>query len=105
MKTILNLTVVVALAAVYAILKWLLGDSILAMFGYFLAVFAALMLAFQVKGWSRLILSAAGATAISAIYQSLFPADSAWKILLLVLLTAAIIGPIGWGVMKEPRHS
>ena len=105
MKTVANLAVVVALAVVYAVLKWLLGDSLLAMFGYFLAVFAALMLAFGVKGWSRLILSAAGATAIYAIFQSLFPADSAWKILLLVLLTSAIAVPTGMSIMKERRPS
>jgi hypothetical protein len=105
MKTVVNLAVVVALAAVYALLQWLLGDSLLAKFGYFLAVFAVLMLAFGVKRWSRLILSAAGATAIYAIYQSLFPADSVWKILLLVLLTAAIVVPTGRSIMKERRLS
>ena len=63
------------------------------------------MLAFSVKGWSRLVLSAAGATAIYAVYQWLFPADSLWKILGLVLLTAAIVGAIGWDLMKEPRQS
>ena len=105
MKTVANLAVVIALAGVYAVLKGLLGDSLLAMFGYFLAVFAVLLLAFGVKGWSRLILSAAGATAIYAIFQSLFPADSAWKILLLVLLTASIVVPTGMSIMKERRPS
>jgi hypothetical protein len=105
MKTVANLAVIVALAGVYAVLKWLLGDSLLARFGSFLAVFAVLMLAFDVKGWSRLVLCAAGATAISAVAQSLVPADSAWKILLLVLLTAAIVVPTALNIMKERRPS
>jgi hypothetical protein len=49
MKTITNLAVVGALAVVYAVLTWLLGDSPVAMFGSFLAVFAVLMVAFGVR--------------------------------------------------------
>jgi hypothetical protein len=50
-----------------------------------------------------LLLCAAAATAIYAIYQSLFPADSAWKICGLVLLTAAIFAPLHWRKTKERR--
>jgi hypothetical protein len=105
MKTIRNLAVVAALAAVYGLLKWLFGDSLLTTFGFFLTVFAVVMLAFNVKGWPRLVLCAASATAVSATYQSLFPADSVWKVLALVLLTAAVLGPLARDLMKEARHS
>jgi hypothetical protein len=105
MKTIRTLAVVVALAAVNGLLTWLFGDSLLTTFGSFLAVFAVVMLAFNVKGWKRLVVAAAGATAVTATYQALFPADSVSKVVALVLLTAAVLGPIAWDLMKEARHS
>lgn len=105
MKTLRNLAVVVGLAACYGLLKWLFGDSLVARFGAFLAVFAVVMLQFNTWGWLRLVLCAAAATAITTTYQSLFPADSAWKMFALVLLTAAVIGPLAWDLTKAGRHA
>ena len=112
MKTIRNLAAIVTIALINALLQWLLGDSVWATFGFFLAVFVVLVFGFGtsgwsigVKGWSRLVLTAVVATAAYTAYESLLPADSAWKMLLLVLLTAAVLGPIGWEAMRKPRHS
>jgi hypothetical protein len=105
MRTISNLAVIVTLAVISGVLKWLLGDSVFATFGSFLAVFAVVMLAFGVKGWVRWVLCAAVATAISAAYQALLPADSAWTLLGLVLLTAVVIGPLGWEVLRQSARA
>jgi hypothetical protein len=92
-----------AIVAVLALIRVLLGTSLLAVAATFLAVFAVLHWIFGIRDWYRVPLLAAGATGLYALYQSLLPADSVFKIAVIVVLMASVLVPTGLS-LRRGRH-
>jgi hypothetical protein len=94
---------VVGDVAALAVLKALLGSSVVGTAGFFLAVFGVLQLVLGFRNWSRVVLAAAGATALDTVFKSIVSGDSPREIAALVILTAAVFLFTAVWVRREER--